>query len=189
MVIPQYSDVVSRNIKTMTDYNSRKQSEAEERARAEREMAADVAWIKDKQEAFERQLAEERTVEDRVEELRRYQAERALSNKQQIQQLAEERRSWPEQAGDKDDDIQAPVRLRFGDWSMTNPNYEPLHKALWIARYSLKNLTQTQAYLLCAAVEDYLHLVAHPATTKSIIEQLKKIRTAVQGKGGKHESM
>ena len=73
-----------------------------------------------------------------------------------------------------------PIRLRFGEWSMTNPNYEPLHQALWTARYDLKNLTQTHAYLLCAAVEDYLHLVAYHGTTKSIIKQLRKIRTAVK---------
>lgn len=82
------------------------------------------------------------------------------------------------------DDIQAPARLRFGDWSMTNPDYTPLHEALWVARYNLNNLTQTQAYLLCAAVEDYLHLVAHPTTTKSVIEQLRKIRTAVKNGDG-----
>ena len=63
---------------------------------------------------------------------------------------------------------------------MTNPNYEPLHQALWTARYDLKALSQTQAYLLCAAVEDYLHLVAHPVATKTIIAQLRKIRTAVK---------
>jgi hypothetical protein len=71
-------------------------------------------------------------------------------------------------------------RIRFGEWSMTNPNHEPLHEALWIARYNLKNLTQTQAYLICAAVEDYLHLVAHPAPTQSIIDQLRKIRKEVK---------
>jgi hypothetical protein len=64
-------------------------------------------------------------------------------------------------------------RIRFGEWSMTNPNYEPLHDALHNARYNLKNLTQSQAYLICSAAEDYLHLVAHPASTKSIIDQLK----------------
>jgi hypothetical protein len=53
---------------------------------------------------------------------------------------------------------------------MTNPNHEPLHE----------DLTQSQAYLICSAAEDYLHLVAHPASTKSIIDQLRKIRTEIK---------
>ena len=67
---------------------------------------------------------------------------------------------------------------------MTNPNYEPLHEALWTARYDLKALSQTQAYLICSAVEDYLHLVAHPGTTNSIIKQLRIIRKAVKNGEG-----
>ena len=72
------------------------------------------------------------------------------------------------------------LRLCFGEWSVTNPYYEPLHEALHCARYQLDMLTQSQAYLICSAAEDYLHFVAHPATTKSIVAQLRKVRAAVK---------
>ena len=71
-------------------------------------------------------------------------------------------------------------RLRFDDWSMTNSEYEPLLEAMWTARYDLKGLTLTQAYLLVEACESYRHLVAHPTSTKSIIAQLRKVRRAIK---------
>ena len=76
-------------------------------------------------------------------------------------------------------DLKDARRLRFEDWSVINPVHGSLQEALWTARYSLKNLTQGQAYLLCEAVESYKHLTAHPTTTKSIISQLRKIRREV----------
>lgn len=72
--------------------------------------------------------------------------------------------------------------LRFEDWSMANPECTKLHDALWTARYNLNSLTQTQAYLLCEAVESYRHLTAHPTSTKSIIAQLRKVRRLVKEK-------
>ena len=71
-------------------------------------------------------------------------------------------------------------RIRFGEWSLSNPLYKPLHDALWSARYDLKNLTQTQAYLICSAAEDYLHLVSHPASTENIVSQLRRMRREVK---------
>jgi hypothetical protein len=70
--------------------------------------------------------------------------------------------------------------FRIDDWSMINPNYKPLVNALWTARYDLKRLTQDEAYLICQAAEDYCHLASHPASTKSIIKQLRKVRQAVK---------
>lgn len=76
-------------------------------------------------------------------------------------------------------------RLRFNEWSVINPLHDQLSEAMWVARYSLNNLTQSQAYLLCEAAEGYIHFTAHPTTTKSIIDQLRKVRRKVR----RHEEM
>jgi hypothetical protein len=64
---------------------------------------------------------------------------------------------------------------------MIDPEYEPLGEAMHAARYDLKNLTQTQAYLILGAAECYRHLAGHPARTKDIIKQLRRVRKAVRG--------
>ena len=74
--------------------------------------------------------------------------------------------------------------MRFNEpgpeqWSMTDPDYEPLHEAAHTARYSLANLTQTQAYILCSAFESYHHLMTHPCGTEYAISQLRAVRRAL----------
>lgn len=91
----------------MTDYDSRKQAEAEEREEIKRRLAEELAEERVRAVVAAQQKTEEaarrgQTVEERVEELRRYQEARRLINEQQLSQLAEERRIRPEQAGDKE---------------------------------------------------------------------------------------
>jgi hypothetical protein len=71
-------------------------------------------------------------------------------------------------------------RLFFEDWMMIDPEYEPLGEAMHAARYDLEHLTQEQAYLILDAAEAYVHLAAHPAGNKLIIDQLRRVRKAVR---------
>ena len=68
----------------------------------------------------------------------------------------------------------------FPEWSMSDPNNEHLHEAMHCARYSLRKLTQNQAYLILRAAEDYCHLAGHPASTKYILDQLRTLRKAIK---------
>jgi len=68
----------------------------------------------------------------------------------------------------------------FGDWSMPDPHEHKLAKAMWKARYCLDKLTQDEAYKILCAAESYCHLAGHPASTESIIKQLRAIRRAVR---------
>ncbi len=68
----------------------------------------------------------------------------------------------------------------FEDWHMPDPDDTQLQKALWTARYKRSSLTQLDAYRILNAAESYCHLAGHPASTKSIIAQLRKLRTAVR---------
>jgi hypothetical protein len=71
-------------------------------------------------------------------------------------------------------------RLKFEDWSVIDPDWEPLAEALHTARYDLPRLTQSQAYDICEAAQCWLHFAAHPATNKLIFEQLRRVRRAVR---------
>src|SRR5690242_19932603 len=71
-------------------------------------------------------------------------------------------------------------RLFFGDWSMSDPDYEPLRESMYTARYALHRLTQADAYRILAAAEAYLHLAAHPAPTHMLIAQLRAVRKVVR---------
>jgi len=72
--------------------------------------------------------------------------------------------------------------LRLDGYSMPNPNHQPYSDALWTARYSLKNLTQTQAYLLCQLGETYITLMMHPAGTEAMIKKVRDVRRALREK-------
>lgn len=72
------------------------------------------------------------------------------------------------------------VNICFEDWSMPDPEYEPLADALHTARYALGSLTQEQAYLILGCAEAYLHLVTHPAGTESVVKQLREVRRALR---------
>lgn len=63
---------------------------------------------------------------------------------------------------------------------MADPEDEKLHEAMHTARYDLKRLTQDQAYRILSAAEAYVHLAAHPAGNKLIIDQLRRVRKAVR---------
>ncbi len=64
-------------------------------------------------------------------------------------------------------------------WSMPDPEHGPLHEAMHTARYSLANLTQTQAWLLCSVAETYHHLMTHPCGTEYAVSQLRAVRRAL----------
>ena len=63
---------------------------------------------------------------------------------------------------------------------MPDPQYEALADAAHTARYSLANLTQVQAWLLCQVAETYHHLMTHPCGTEYAVGQLRAMRRALQ---------
>lgn len=65
-------------------------------------------------------------------------------------------------------------------YQMIDPESEALGEAAHAARYDLAHLTQSQAYLLCAAVECYQHLGAHPAGTERMVAKLRRLRRAAK---------
>jgi len=73
----------------------------------------------------------------------------------------------------------SPIDGRPDGWSMPDPEYGPLGEAAHTARYSLANLTQSQAYLLCSAFETYHHLMTHPSGTEYAVHQLRAMRRAL----------
>ncbi len=77
------------------------------------------------------------------------------------------------------DEGKSPLDGRPDGWSMTDPDFGPLHEAAHTARYSLKDLTQSQAYLLCSAFESYHHLMTHPSGTEYVISQLRAMRRSL----------
>ncbi len=71
-------------------------------------------------------------------------------------------------------------QLRFDGWSSPDPEDPALSEALHRARYSLSRLTQSDAYLILAAAEAYLHFSAHPTSTESVAAQLRELRARVK---------
>lgn len=71
-------------------------------------------------------------------------------------------------------------RYYFTDWSMADPEDASLEAAMHKARYDLANLTQEEAYRILAAAEAYVHLASHPADNRSILDQLRAVRSAVR---------
>lgn len=65
-------------------------------------------------------------------------------------------------------------------WSITDPTSEALHEALHTARYNLPALTQTQAFLLCSAAEDYVHLTTYALGVEHVIRKLRTIWRALR---------
>ena len=65
-------------------------------------------------------------------------------------------------------------------YQMADPESEALDEAAHAARYDLAHLTQTQAYLLCQAVESYQHLCCHPMGTERAVVKLRRIRRALK---------
>lgn len=70
--------------------------------------------------------------------------------------------------------------FRFEDWIAPDPDDDKLGAALHTARYALASLTQADAYRILAAAEAYIHFAGHPASTKSIVAQLRKLRARIQ---------
>jgi len=70
--------------------------------------------------------------------------------------------------------------LRFKDWTMPNPIHPSMCAALRNARYDKAGLSDSDIWLLLSAAESYIHFAAHPATTESIIRQLRQLRRAVR---------
>jgi hypothetical protein len=68
----------------------------------------------------------------------------------------------------------------FEDWQAPDPDDERLHDAMHKARYGLEHLTQQEAYRILAAAGAYCHFAGHPASNKSILSQLGKLRAAVR---------
>jgi hypothetical protein len=68
----------------------------------------------------------------------------------------------------------------FDDWSITDPHDSELSDAMWTARHNQENLERNQLWKILRAAEDYCHFAGHPATTKSIIKQLRQVRRAVR---------
>lgn len=71
-------------------------------------------------------------------------------------------------------------RIRIEDWSMPDPDDPELDGAMHRARYELSRLTQADAFRILACAEAYLHFAAHPATTESIVLQLRKLRRVLR---------
>lgn len=74
-------------------------------------------------------------------------------------------------------------RIRFKDWSIPHPHDEGLIEAMYAARYSPESLTRGQLLLILEAADAYRHLAGHPATTESIVSQLRQVRSAVRATG------
>ena len=71
-------------------------------------------------------------------------------------------------------------RYFFEDWSVADPEDEKLLEAMHTARYNLEALTQDQSFRVLSAAEAFLHFASHPATNKSILNQLRLLRRAVR---------
>lgn len=69
----------------------------------------------------------------------------------------------------------------FDDWQMPNPYDLALKDALHTARYNHEALTKAEALRVCQAAEAYIHFASHPATTASIVAQLRKLRRFLRG--------
>ena len=74
--------------------------------------------------------------------------------------------------------------LRFNEdreetWSMPDPVDPMRSRAAWTARYELRAMTQTQAFLLAEVFEAYHHLMTHPGGTEYAIGQLRAMRRAL----------
>jgi hypothetical protein len=80
----------------------------------------------------------------------------------------------------KRDDGPKHGRFYFEDWTAPDPDDEKLHEAMHTARYALSRLTQAEAYRILGAAEAYCHFAGHPAPTKNIVEQLRKLRRRVR---------
>jgi hypothetical protein len=70
--------------------------------------------------------------------------------------------------------------IRFEDWSMSDPDDNILSEALWKAIHNKVALSEIDMNRICRAASDFVHLAGHPATNKSIITQLRKLRKAVK---------
>ena len=71
-------------------------------------------------------------------------------------------------------------RYFFEDWSVADPEDKKLLEAMHTARYNLEALTKDQSFRVLAAAEAFLHFASHPATNKSILNQLRLLRRAVR---------
>lgn len=72
----------------------------------------------------------------------------------------------------------------FKDWTVIDPNSDRLHEAMHTARYAKDALSQSDLYDILAAAEAYIHFAAHPATTESIVTQLRQLRRVVRADTG-----
>ena len=67
-------------------------------------------------------------------------------------------------------------RIHFEDWSMPDPNWEPLRDAIWRAGNAHEHLTEADMLRLRDAASAYLHFVEHPAPTHRLVSQLRRVR-------------
>lgn len=75
-------------------------------------------------------------------------------------------------------------RLRFEDWSMTDPLSDELHAAMYCACHYFDQLTKSEMREILRAANSYIHLASHPVGTEAVIKQLRAVRRAVKDDKG-----
>lgn len=74
------------------------------------------------------------------------------------------------------------MRISFGDWSLTDLDDDELHRAQWAFRYG--SPTPEQRMMVCAALQDYISIMLHPAmTVNDKLSKFRKLLRAMRKKG------